>query len=438
MEWLKITNYVIAVLFSVCYLYQYIYILIGCFHKPKTFKEVKPGRRYAVLISARNEKLVIGNLLDSIAAQSYPADLIDTYVIADNCTDETAAVAAEHGAFVWERNDTSRIGKGYALDFLFDKLHDRVGKDYYDAFFVIDADNLLDRNFVLEMDKCLCAGHRIATCYRNSKNYGSNWISSGYALWFLREAKHLNNARFILGTSCAVSGTGFMVHKDIINQMGSWKYFLLTEDIEFSVDSILQGEKIAYCHGAMLYDEQPETFAQSWRQRLRWSRGFLQVVRRYGLKLVKGIFTMGSFSCLDMLFTIAPAFVISVGSVLANLTGLVIGAFRGPTYVLMALAEMGKLLLAVYLLLLAVGIISGVTEWKNIHCSVPRKIKSFFTFPLFMMTYLPISVTAAFTHVTWQPIEHTSARTLDDVVSDGETVKPEKGQIADAKTKGNT
>lgn len=420
MDWLKIINFVIAVLFTVCYAYQYVYILVGCFVKPRTFREVTPHHRFAILISARNEQSVIGHLLDSVNAQSYPRELIDAYVIADNCTDKTEQIAAEHGALVYRRDDTEHIGKGYALSFLFHQLENEGTFDRYDGFFVIDADNILHPDFVREMDKCMSEGHRIITCYRNSKNYGTNWITSGYALWFLREARHLNNPRFILGTSCAVSGTGFLVHKDVIKRQGGWRHFLLTEDIEFSVDSILHGEKIAYCHGAMLFDEQPITFAQSWRQRMRWSKGFLQVVRKYGTKLIGGVFHGKGFSCLDMLFTIAPAFLISTISLAANLTGLIVGIATGPQNVLIALTEIVKTLGGIYVILFVVGFISGCFEWHNIHTSVPRKILSFFTFPLFMITYLPISLAALFAKVSWKPIVHTVACTLENIQNNGQ------------------
>ena len=124
-------------------------------------------------------------------------------------------------------------------------------------------------------------GYALVTSYRNSKNYSDNWITSGYGLWFLREARYLNNARMILGSSCLVSGTGFLVHKDIINRNNGWNCFLLTEDIQFSTENIIRGDKIGYCADAMFYDEQPVRFIDSWNQRLRWSKGFYQVFFRY-------------------------------------------------------------------------------------------------------------------------------------------------------------
>ena len=150
---------------------------------------------------------------------------------------------------------------------------------------------MLDVNYFREMNKTFDNGAVASTSYRNSKNYDSNWISAGYAVWFLREAKFLNQARLTLNTSCAVSGTGFFVSAKIIERNGGWKWHLLTEDIEFSANSILEGERISYTPTAVLYDEQPVTFRDSWNQRFRWAKGFYQVFWHYGARLAKGIAT---------------------------------------------------------------------------------------------------------------------------------------------------
>ena len=92
---------------------------------------------------------------------------------------------------------------------------------------MFDADNVLDVNYFREMNKTFDSGAKASTSYRNSKNYDSNWISAGYAVWFLREAKFLNQARLTLNTSCAVSGTGFFIAADIIEKHGGWKWHLL-------------------------------------------------------------------------------------------------------------------------------------------------------------------------------------------------------------------
>lgn len=117
-------------------------------------------------------------------------------------------------------------------------------------------------------------------------------------------------------------GTGFAFTREILDRIGSWRFFLLTEDIEFTIDNVVHGEKIGYCREAVLYDEQPTDFRQSWRQRLRWSRGYLQVFGRYGLDLMKGMFG-GSFSCYDMAMNIMPAAVLSCVSIVVNVAAAI-------------------------------------------------------------------------------------------------------------------
>ncbi len=418
--WLNAVNIATSIILTICFSYQFFYIILAIFVKPKKFKDVEQVHRYAIMISARNEENVIGYLIDSIQANDYPQDLLDIYVVADNCTDSTAELSRKKGAIVYERFDTDLLGKGYALNFLLQNINKEKGLDYYDGYFVFDADNLLDKHYITEMDKCFSEGSRIITSYRNSKNYGSNWISAGYALWFIREARYLNNPRFILNTSCAVSGTGFLVHKDIIKRQGGWKHYLLTEDIEFSIDNVIHGEKVGYCHSAMLYDEQPTSFKQSWRQRLRWSKGFLQVISKYGMGLIKNIVTCKGFSSFDMLMTIAPAFFITVTNFFINFGALIYSLIFDIKYALAVTIGMVNAGLGAYALLFVVGIITLIGEWKQIHCSPARKIGSIFTFPFFILTYIPISIQALFTKVEWKPIEHTYSVSMDEMEKDNQ------------------
>ncbi len=260
--------------------------------------------------------------------QNYPQELIDIYVIADNCTDDTAAIARNAGATVFTRFNSEQVGKGYALDYGLKSIWKEFPGKGYEAYFVFDADNVLDVNYFREMNATFDGGAKASTSYRNSKNFDSNLISAGYGIWFLREAKFLNQARLTLNTSCAVSGTGFFIAADILENAGGWKWHLLTEDIEFSASSITDGIRIAYCPTAVLYDEQPTTFRDSWNQRFRWAKGFYQVFWHYAGGLFKGIFKNErgyKFACYDMLMTISPGMLLSIISIIFNAVIVVLG-----------------------------------------------------------------------------------------------------------------
>ncbi len=413
MEAVIYLNFTISVIFTLCYFYQFIYVAVGLFAKEKKHTP-KKNHRYAMVISARNEACVIGNLIDSIKAQTYPAELIDTFVVADNCTDNTAQAARDAGAIVYERFNKEMVGKGYALDWLFGKIQTDYMHKNYDAYIIFDADNILESNFVEEMNKVFDRGYRIITSYRNSKNYGENWITAGYSLWFLREAKYLNNARMTLGTSCAVSGTGFLVSAEVIRENGGWVHHLLTEDIEFTADSIIKGEKIGYCGTAMLYDEQPSKFHVSYIQRLRWAKGFYQVLWHYGARLFKGIFK-GSFSCFDMLMMLSPAMLLTIMSVLVNVGAIIVAAISGSLFLPMLLKALLQTALSFYTMFFILGAITAVTEWDKIHCCDYKKVLYLFTFPIFLMTYAPIAIIALFKRVKWEPIKHSVAKTINDI-----------------------
>lgn len=406
-------NCLISIVFTLCYAYQFFYIFVGLLGKPKTYTALKE-HKYAVVISARNERDVIGQLIRSIKEQKYPSSLVDIFVIADNCTDDTALVARGAGAIVYERFNNVKVGKGYALDWMFDIIKRDYADAGYEAFMVFDADNILDTNYVAEMNKVFDNGYKIITSYRNSKNFGSNWISAGYSLWFLREAKFLNNSRMQLDTSCAISGTGFLVSAEIINKNGGWIHHLLTEDIEFTIDSVIHGEKIGYCANAVLYDEQPTSFKQSYTQRLRWAKGFYQVFSKYGSKLFRGALK-GSFSCYDMLMTVMPAMLLTLVSFIINAIAVPLGVLSGSPDTEVLLQTLAQTFVNFYGLFFILGAITTITEWQHIHSSKTKIILNLFTFPIFMLTYVPIAVIAIFKKVEWKPIKHSVVRTLDEV-----------------------
>ncbi len=414
---------IISLIFFVCYSYQIIYIPISILKKSRPIQNVTP-HRFAVLISARNESVVIGDLLDSIRGQTYPQDLIHTFVIADNCTDDTADIARAHGATVYTRFNDQLVGKGYALH----ELLGHIRKDYpgaFDGYFVFDADNILRPDYIERMNETFSSGYEITTSYRNSKNYGANWISAGYALWFLRESQYLNGARMKIGSSCAVSGTGFLFSHKVMEENDGWPFYLLVEDIQFSICSILRGYKIGYCEKAELFDEQPVTFRQSWRQRSRWAKGYFQVMRHYGTKLI-GKAAKGSFSALDMSLNIMPAFILSAAMIVVELAKFFVCLIAG-----LGLGEfwfsLAQLLVGVFGLLFIIGLITTITEWDRIHTTTPKKISALFTFPLFMFTYLPITFHAMFARPSWKPIEHTY--TAADMFAESPEIKQEDATV---------
>ena len=386
-------------------IYQGACILIGLFSKPVRFPAAPMDKRYAVLISARNEANVIGNLIASLRAQTYPAELIDIWLVADNCTDNTAEVARERGCHVIERHNLDLVGKGYALSYLLDAMIESHAADPYDAFFVFDADNILDRHYIEEMNKAFQAGFKILTSYRNSKNLSDNWVSSGSALWFIRESRFLSNSRMILGSSCHVGGTGFMFAQEIMRRNKGWKFHLLTEDLEFTMDSVLHGDRIGYCGTAILYDEQPVTFAQSWRQRLRWSKGFLQVFRYYGPALIQRAVRERDFSCIDFTLLLCPFTVLSIIRIVLGLLFAAFGFVTWQSQIGSLTGWTGMIVMAV-LGMMALAGLTIAAERDHIGATGKELIAYVLSFPIYLLSYVPISFQAIFSKAQWKPIVH--------------------------------
>lgn len=414
-------NLILGLAMTLLYLYQVAYLVVGLLRRRwRDHREPKRLHRYAVLISARNEEGVIGELIESLKAQDYPAELLDIYVVADNCTDRTAPVAKAAGATVYRRFDHVEVGKGYALDYLLKCLKRDGLEGRYEGYFIFDADNIVDPAFVREMNRVFDRGGFTAiTGYRNSKNFGQNWITAGYSIWFLREARFVNAARMALGVNCAVSGTGFLVSADFIREKGGWPYHLLTEDIQFSAECAAQGRRIGYCGGAVIYDEQPTSFRQSWDQRLRWSKGFYQVDAQYGPSLLKGILRGGrqGLGCYDILLTVTPGVLLTVaGAALQIVVALV--CISAPDWVskqvlLLTWDFLTGAFWTFYRGMLLYGLITVLSEWKAIRATPLQKLGHLVLFPIFMMTYIPITVAALFQKVEWKPIRHTSLSKLD-------------------------
>lgn len=404
---LKLIAILLGALLSICYAYQFIYLFLPLFIKNRT-KKTAHLRRYGILIAARNEEAVLPQLLQSIQNQDYPAQLITTYVVADNCTDKTAQVAAAAGAVVITRTNTRKAGKGHALQYLLQSIDTTC----HDAFLIFDADNILSSDYIRKLDMAWTEDYDAFCGYRNSKNWGSSWVSAGHGLWYLHDSIHLSRSRYLVGLPCAVTGTGFGFTRNLLDRMGGWHFFTLTEDIEFSVWCATRGIRIGYCHDAVVYDEQPETLRQSFRQRIRWTQGTIQISFRYAGDMFRGLFR-GS--------AVTPA---SLEALTLSLWGYVAGILCGILSLVRSTLSYGWLgavhwlilaLAGLYLTGILVGVLTVLSERKRIRASRKQLVLTVFAFPLYLLTYIPIFAAAIFCKRRWTPIEHKRTLSADEM-----------------------
>lgn len=283
----KVIYAVIGTVLTYLMFHKTIYRILGFFYT-RRFKPANHKHKYAIVIAARNEQSVIGNLLDSIKQQDYPQELLTVFVVADNCTDKTAEVARSNGAICYERFDDERKTKGFALQYLFERIEEDYGRKSFEGYFVFDADNLLKEDYISRMNDSFDAGEKIITSYRNTKNFTEGWIASTYALHWLRSIRQNHRARSVLRLATNIQGTGFLFSNEIVEK--GWKYTSLTEDRALTADAVAQGYRISYNDRAEFYDEQPTSLRVALRQRLRWSKGHLLAFVETGPYLFINVF----------------------------------------------------------------------------------------------------------------------------------------------------
>ena len=297
----------------IIYIISMYYLIISFFGiwRKKDKEMVSPKKSFALVVAAHNEEIVISNTVQSLKNLDYPKELYDVYVIADNCTDRTAKKAKENGAIVLERHNLQKRGKGYALEWMFDKLFN-MDKEY-DAVAIFDADNLVHKDFLTEINKKMCEGYRVVQGYLDSKNPVDTWITGSYSIAFWTSNRMFQLSRSNLGLSNQLGGTGFCIDIDILRKLG-WGATCLTEDLEFTCKLVLNGLRVGWAHDAIIYDEKPLTLKQSWAQRRRWMQGFADVSHRYFFKLLKRAIVKFDFRALDCaLYTVQPVVIILFG-----------------------------------------------------------------------------------------------------------------------------
>ena len=399
MEYVYILRQALIYIIGVFWVYQLAISLCSLIKfKDKPLKIVK-NHKFMAILPAHNEEMVIGNLIDSLNNQDYDKELLDIYVIADNCTDNTAKIAKEHGAIVYERFDEEHKTKGYALDwFLKQKIKENAD---YDAFFIFDADNIVDKNFTKNMNKKLCQGEEVVQGYRDIKNPTDSWVTAGYALFYWTMHRFYHLARYNIGLSPMLNGTGFMVKFDLVKDTG-WDTVTLTEDIEFSLKRIIKGRRLGWATDAIVYDEQPVNFKASWSQRSRWTVGHIQCMKIYTKDLalaIKKNKTAMNFDGLLYIVGSIPMFVASILLVLLNfviyfaheMTGVEliynIGRYIIPTFIL-------PILTAVFIMYLEKKPIKPMRKWL-------------IYYPLFIGSWIVINFKCLFKRDTkWEKIEH--------------------------------
>lgn len=377
---------IIQLLIFILGTYYFAVSLFGWYTKKERLITNKKNR-YAIVVAAHNEENVIEAMIDSVKNLNYDKSFFDVFVIADNCTDSTSDISRQHGATVFERTDTKTRGKGYALDWFFKKLF-KLNKEY-DYVLVFDADNIVSKNFLIELDKVHNSGCKVVQCYIETKNPQDSWISTSYAITYWNINRLFQNSRFNLNLHCQLNGCGFSVDTDVLRTIG-WGATCLAEDMEFTMKLALNDIQIGWAQNAILYDEKPLTLKQSWVQRIRWMQGQSDVASRYCGPLIKKAIKERVFMPIDTVFyLLQPMRVLCTGAIMILAWLQHLYPVHGATSYLFADPIIWNLfILAQFLYTPIVLILDKKINWYVVRRYI---LYYFFTF-----TWVPITVIGVF------------------------------------------
>ncbi len=377
-------------------IYSYL-VMPRCYLKPKKYNNKK---RYCILIPARYESKVINNLLLSITKQTTKINPKDIYIIVESIKDKTVDIAKQYNMNIILRENLSLKRKGYALN---DAVTYILKKQiHYDAYFIFDADNILDKDFIKNMEKSINEGYDIGIGYRNTKN-SNTLVSASSALTFSMINTMLNERKNKYHNNLTISGTGYYIKGSIVEDWNSFPFHSLTEDYELTLYAILNNLTTTYNKKAIFYDEQPDNFNVSLKQRTRWVKGYFEARKKYINKISKSeIKNDPNFaSKVNAFLGVTPYIYIIIGLLIILFNILIT---KGITSFLCYLTIF---LLLIYLVLSIFTTIMLKKEKNSLNISKSMKIKVIFYNPIFMFSYIICLLRTIFIKdIKWDKIDH--------------------------------
>jgi exopolysaccharide biosynthesis WecB/TagA/CpsF family protein len=307
--------------------------LLALLPRRKSRREIGRWRqRVAVIMPAHNEAAVIAASIAAVAEQLVEGDRL--IVIADNCSDDTAAVARETGATVIERHDTERRGKGYALDFGVRYLE----KDAPEVVIVMDADCVAGPGMIAALGEQVAATDRPAQAIylmEHPRQPSVRDLVSALAFQVKNEVRPCGMHR--LGLPCLLTGTGMAFPwpdiRDAKLATGN-----IVEDMQLGVELTLNRRAALLCPAARVTGRLPESEAAVLTQRRRWEHGHLHTlttqVPRLLLATLKGNFAATAIA-LDLAVPPLSLLVASLVAAMMMTSALILfGATASPAIAL--------------------------------------------------------------------------------------------------------
>lgn len=265
----------------------------------------KQATRFLIVIPAHNEELYIAATVRHLQMLDYPAGLRHIVVVADACSDGTAAAAEQAGAQVLVKPAPATT-KGATIRWTLS--HAAITETAWDALVIFDADSRPGTGFLAAMDGALARGDK-AIQGRCESHGQAGWVPTAYAVNTTQRNRTWHLARELAGFSAALTGTGICFARDVLSKLPV-ETKTLTEDLEYTARLTLLGVRARYLHEAVTIIEQPATLRASTGQRLRWARGQISTSLAYGPALAWRGITKLDISALDTaLYLFLPSLV---------------------------------------------------------------------------------------------------------------------------------
>lgn len=361
-------------------------------------KKVKTTKKNAILIPARDESKVIESLLISIENQTQKINPEDIYVIVESSKDRTVKIVKKHKMNIIYRKDLTKQRKGYALDDVIKEII--INKKHYDAYFIFDADNILEENYIEEMQKSIDKGYDIGISYRNTKN-SSSLVAASSALTFSMINTLGNTLKNKYTNNLTISGTGYYIKGHLVEEWGGFPFHTLTEDYELTLYSTLNNITTTYNEKAIFYDEQPDDFKVSITQRTRWVKGYFEARKKYIKKIRK------SLTKKDKNYGSKVNAIIGVKPYIYLLIGVILLIFSSLTFDIKTLIKILVIVfLTIYLELVLVSYVIVKKEDNKLKIKV-SKTKLILYNPIFLLSYIICLIKAITTKdLKWEVVEH--------------------------------
>lgn len=410
----SIINYVILIIIAIPLVVQILYVLFARVKK-KTFPKSEKKARVAFIIPAFNEASVIYDTVkEALEKQDYPKELYDVYVVANNCTDNTADLARKAGAKVLILDDpdpTHRMAL-YPLKFGINHI---LETKKYDLVIHLDADNHLNPEFLSLMNDAYQSGVDFARPYEGSLNATQNFFTKACTLFYSFDSRYGSRVRERLNIAAHINGAGATMSTRMLEKCGGYDCQTISDDAEFNFNRMLDGYKGHYVEDAVVYEDAPSTFKDTVNRNKRIFNGGIKLLKTKILQMLGKFFKTGRISYIEMfmsyififltvvLCTWFPIYYIYHFVYLALCAnGTIATTMFTATYYNSVLWNTiyagGGILLALFLFFgVLQGIILVLSDYKKMGAKSPKEmISGALLFPAFLVVYVVTLCAGAF------------------------------------------